>query len=30
MDPKINSRSTKVWLRHTSKDFKIINAGGGE
>lgn len=30
MDSKINSGSTKVWLRHTSTDFKIIDAGGGE
>lgn len=30
MGQKINIGSTKVWLRHTSGDFKIINAGGGE
>lgn len=30
MDPKDQTGSTKVWLRHTSKDFKIIDAEGGE
>lgn len=30
MGHKIKNRSTKVWLRHTSTDFKIISAGGGE
>ncbi|SBT93988.1 hypothetical protein GA0115233_107622 [Streptomyces sp. DI166] len=30
MHPKINSGSTKVWLGHTSTDFKITDAGGGE
>ncbi|GAA1376636.1 hypothetical protein GCM10009612_75270 [Streptomyces beijiangensis] len=34
MDPKITTEmikvSTKVWLRHTSRDFKIISAEGGE
>jgi len=27
---KIKTVSTKVWLRHTSTDFKITSAGGGE